>query len=54
METKKVFIHPIYSKKQELIDYFKNKIIFDYDLVEKHNTLQYYKECIWKLENDYL
>ncbi len=54
METKKVFVHPIFSNKQQLIDYFKNQTIFDYDTAEKAATLEYYKQCIWKLENEYI
>jgi hypothetical protein len=54
MITKKVFIHPIFLNKQQLIDYFKNQTIFDYDVDEKRKTIQYYKECVWKLENEYI
>ena len=55
METKKVFVHPIFSNKQQLIDYFNKPKIFDhYDVAEKAATLEYYKQCIWKLENEYI
>lgn len=53
METKKHFIHPIFSNKHELINYFKNRTILDFDATEKANTREYYKQCIWKLENEY-